>query len=128
MKEADGDVSLLKGIPDKVVDVYKNSFDRDQMMLIKANAEKQKWTDQGISFNVYNKYSSLKFLSDIYIAANEQVLKSTYYLRNLPASKTQKVTLSKPQEPTESEIAEFQEKLNRAKAAAESGQNCEMCE
>ena len=128
LKEADGDVSLLKGIPDKVVDVYKNSFDRDQMMLIKANAEKQKWTDQGISFNVYNKYSSLKFLSDIYIFANEQGLKSTYYLRNLPASKTQKVTLNKPQEPTESEIAEFQEKLNRAKAAAESGQNCEMCE
>ena len=52
-------------------------------------------------------------------------LKSTYYLRNQAASKIQKVTEANADEQA---IKEFQEKISMAKAAAEAGESCEMCE
>jgi len=60
--------------------------------LIQCNAARQKWIDQGISFNLYNKNTSLKYLNDIYMAAWEAGLKTTYYLRNRGASKVEKST------------------------------------
>ena len=91
VKEADGDVSLLNGsLPDWIKEKYKTAFDRDIFKLIECNAVRQKWIDQGISFNLYNKSTSLKYLNDIYMAAWEAGLKTTYYLRNRGASKVEK--------------------------------------
>jgi len=91
IKEADGDVSLLNGaLPDWIKDKYKTAFDRDMFQLIKSNAVRQKWIDQGISFNLYNNGTSLKYLNDIYMACWEAGLKTTYYLRNRGASKVEK--------------------------------------
>lgn len=70
---------------------YKTAFECDQVGLIKVNAERQKWVDQAISFNLYNKETSLKYLNDIYIAAWKSGLKTTYYLRNKRASNTEKM-------------------------------------
>ncbi len=91
VKEVDGDVSLLD-IPNKYKEKYKTAFDRDMFKLIDCNAARQKWIDQGISFNLYNKSTSLKYLNDIYMAAWEAGLKTTYYLRNRGASKVEKST------------------------------------
>tara|TARA_R100001129_G_scaffold75077_2_gene51306 strand:- start:4009 stop:6438 length:2430 start_codon:yes stop_codon:yes gene_type:complete len=91
VKEVDGDVSLLD-IPDKYKEKYKTAFDRDMFKLIDCNAARQKWIDQGVSFNLYNKSTSLKYLNDIYMAAWEAGLKTTYYLRNRGASKVEKST------------------------------------
>ena len=91
VKEADGDVTLLD-IPEKYKEKYKTAFDRDMFKLIQCNAARQKWIDQGISFNLYNKNTSLKYLNDIYMTAWEAGLKTTYYLRNRGASKVEKST------------------------------------
>ena len=91
VKEVDGDVSLLD-IPDKYKEKYKTAFDRDMFKLIDCNAARQKWIDQRVSFNLYNKSTSLKYLNDIYMAAWEVGLKTTYYLRNRGASKVEKST------------------------------------
>ena len=91
VKEVDGDVTLLD-IPEKYIEKYKTAFDRDMFKLIQCNAARQKWIDQGISFNLYNKETSLKYLNDIYMAAWEAGLKTTYYLRNRGASKVEKST------------------------------------
>ena len=91
VKEADGDVSLLSSsLPDWIKEKYKTAFDRDMFKLIEATAVRQKWIDQGISFNLYNKTTSLKYLNDIYMAAWQAGLKTTYYLRNRGASKVEK--------------------------------------
>ena len=124
LKQADGDVSLLN-IPDDLKAIYKTAFDRDQEKLIEATAARQKWIDQGISFNLYNGKTSLKFLNDIYLHSADCGLKSTYYLRNQAASKIQKVT---DPNSDEQKIKDFEEKLKIAKAAAEAGESCEMCE
>ena len=93
MKEVDGDIALLNGmLPAWIKNKYKTAFDRDMFTLIKCNGVRQKWIDQGISFNLYNKTTSLKYLNDIYMAAWEEGLKTTYYLRNRGASKVEKST------------------------------------
>lgn len=93
IKSVDGDLSLLNGdIPQRLKDKYKTAFDRDMFKLIECNAARQKWMDQSISFNLYNKSTSLKYLNDLYMACWEAGLKTTYYLRNRAASKVEKST------------------------------------
>lgn len=124
VKQADGDILLLN-IPEDLKNIYKTAFDRDQEKLIEATAARQKWIDQGISFNLYNNKTSLKFLNNIYLHSANEGLKSTYYLRNKAASKIQKVT----SETSEAQkLKEFKETLATAKAAAEAGEACEMCQ
>ena len=93
IKDADGDLSLLNGsIPQNLKEKYKTAFDRDMFKLIECNSVRQKWIDQAVSFNLYNKTTSLKYLNDIYVACWKAGLKTTYYLRNRAASKVEKST------------------------------------
>lgn len=119
VKSADGDLSLLNGsIPQEIKDKYKTAFDRDMFQLIKANASRQKWLDQSISFNLYNSGTSLKYLNDIYMECWEHGLKTTYYLRNRAASKVEKSTTSDSQsEPSACSIE-----------AMRNGEICESCQ
>ena len=92
-------------IPDKYKEKYKTAFDRDMFKLIECNSVRQKWIDQGISFNLYNKGTSLKYLNDIYMMAWEKGLKTTYYLRNRAASKVEKSTTDKKEYTEEEAVA-----------------------
>ena len=93
IKSIDGDLSLANGnIPEDIKEKYKTAFDRDMLKLIKCNSVRQKWIDQAVSFNLYNKGTSLKYLNDIYMSCWELGLKTTYYLRNRAASKIEKST------------------------------------
>lgn len=97
IKSIDGDLSLANGnIPDDLKEKYKTAFDRDMFKLIESTAVRQKWVDQAISFNLYNKSTSLKYLNDIYMACWESGLKTTYYLRNRAASKIEKSDQEQP--------------------------------
>ena len=69
VKSVDGDLSLLNGdIPVELKEKYKTAFDRDMFKLIECNAVRQKWIDQAVSFNLYNKSTSLKYLNDVYMS------------------------------------------------------------
>ena len=154
--EADGNVTVLN-IPDKYKELFKPAKERDQFKLIEVNAARQKWIDQGISFNLYTGGAasmtqsgspSMAFLNNIYMHANKYGLKSTYYLRNVAASKVQKVAGKRTEvQKPEFNIAELQEKLMDGKElteeeyayynekaaacsieAAANGEACEMCQ
>ena len=73
---------------------FKSAFDIDSHILISAAAERQKWIDMGQSFNLYNKGTSLKYLNDMYLDCWEQGLKTTYYLRSMAATNTEKATIN----------------------------------
>ncbi|MBL69592.1 MAG: ribonucleoside-diphosphate reductase subunit alpha [Verrucomicrobiales bacterium] len=118
IKSVDGDLSLLNGeIPTWIKDKYKTVFDRDMFKLIECNATRQKWMDQSISFNLYNKGTSLKYLNDIYVKCWESGLKTTYYLRNRAASKIEKATSDGGPEATTCSIE-----------AMKNGETCESCQ
>ena len=85
--------------------------------LIESTASRQKWVDQAISFNLYNKSTSLKYLNDIYMACWEAGLKTTYYLRNRAASKVEKSNKETEKEPSSCSIE-----------AMKKGESCESCQ
>lgn len=117
IKSVDGDLSLLNGeIPQSIKDKYKTAFDRDMFKLIDANAVRQKWMDQSISFNLYNSGTSLKYLNDIYMYCWESGLKTTYYLRNRAASKVEKST------------SNLSPESSCSIEAAKNGETCESCQ
>ena len=120
IKQADGDLSLLNGsIPEDLKEKYKTAFDRDIFKLIEANSARQKWMDQSISFNLYNKSTSLKYLNDIYMYCWEKGLKTTYYLRNRAATKVEKSTTEdkKGEQPSACSLE-----------AMQNGGTCESCQ
>jgi ribonucleoside-diphosphate reductase alpha chain len=121
IKSVDGDLSLLGDqVPENLKQKYKTAFDRDMLKLIQSNSVRQKWIDQAISFNLYNKSTSLKYLNDIYMACWKAGLKTTYYLRNRAASKVEKSntdTEEKVEEPTACSIE-----------AMKNGGACESCQ
>jgi len=122
VKDADGDLSVLNGdIPDWIKLKYKTAFDRDMFKLIQCNAVRQKWIDQAISFNLYNKETSLKYLNDIYMSCWEAGLKTTYYLRNRAASKIEKSTSTETNQSKEEPSACSIE-------AMKNGESCESCQ
>lgn len=131
IKQNDGTIQSLD-VPEKLKQMYKTCFERDMFKLIECNSRRQKWVDQGISFNIYNNSTSLKYLNDIYIACNRLGYKGTYYLRNMPASKIQNVTndpsINKTNEVSDQDLKAFRDKLEAAKTAALNGEQCEMCE
>jgi ribonucleoside-diphosphate reductase alpha chain len=119
IKSVDGDLSLLNGfIPEEIKEKYKTAFDRDMFKLIECNAVRQKWIDQSVSFNLYNKSTSLKYLNDIYMACWESGLKTTYYLRNRAATKVEKSTSPESYPPPSSCSIE----------AMKNGEECESCQ
>jgi len=120
VKSADGDLSLLNGeIPQWIKEKYKTAFDRDMFKLIECNARRQKWIDQSISFNLYNKSTSLKYLNDIYMSCWEAGLKTTYYLRNRAATKIEKSI---------EDDGETKEQSACSIEAMRSGEECESCQ
>lgn len=120
IKDADGDLSVLNGeVPEWIKSKYKTAFDRDMFKLIECNAARQKWIDQAISFNLYNKGTSLKYLNDMYMACWEAGLKTTYYLRNRAASKVEKSTGDSENE-TEASACSIE--------AMKNGGTCESCQ
>ena len=137
VKSVDGDLSLLNGeIPQEIKSKYMTAFDRDMFKLIECNAVRQKWMDQSISFNLYNKSTSLKYLNDIYMACWEAGLKTTYYLRNRAATKIEKSTAEAAEHNTseESSLSDLYQKsstfVNEACSidAMKNGGECESCQ
>nr|MCH9705500.1 ribonucleoside-diphosphate reductase subunit alpha [Pseudomonadota bacterium] len=60
--------------------------------LIECASRRQKWIDQAQSLNLYTATVSGKVLNDMYQLAWRRGLKTTYYLRTLAATSTEKYT------------------------------------
>ncbi|PYZ99067.1 ribonucleoside-diphosphate reductase subunit alpha [Alteribacter lacisalsi] len=62
---------------------YKRAHDIDQHWSIRQNGARQRWVDQGISFNLYVKNTiQAKELLGLHLAAWKEGLKTTYYVRS----------------------------------------------
>lgn len=87
---ADGSIQSFEDIPKSIRDIYKTAFEIDTRYIIKAGARRQKWIDQAQSLNLYVNNPTGKFLDEIYKLAFDLSLKSTYYLRSLGATNSEK--------------------------------------
>lgn len=79
-----GDLEDIDGIPESIKRIYKTSFATAPAAFVEVAARAQKWVDQAISRNMYLSSRDISDVMDIYSAAWEKGLKTTYYLHMKP--------------------------------------------
>lgn len=92
LKYFDGSVKKINRIPEDLREIYATAFEIDPSWLIKAASRRQKWIDQAQSLNIYIANASGKYLDETYKLAWLYGLKTTYYLRTMGATNTEKST------------------------------------
>lgn len=88
-----GDIQNIAAIPDSVKAVYKTSFQLSPYAFLEVAARAQKWIDQSISRNMYLETRDLGDMMDIYFAAWERGVKTTYYLHMKPRHTAEQSTV-----------------------------------
>ena len=88
-----GDIQNIDAIPDNVKATYKTSFQLSPYAFIEVAARAQKWIDQAISRNMYLETRDLGDMMDIYFAAWERGVKTTYYLHMKPRHTAEQSTV-----------------------------------
>ena len=94
LKYFDGSVQRIDRVPQNIKDIYKCAFEIDAKRLIDAGSRRQKWIDQAQSLNLYMSQPSGKKLDELYKHAWLSGLKTTYYLRTIGATHTEKTTIT----------------------------------
>ena len=93
LKYYDGSLQHIDRIPGKIKARYATAFELDPKWLVESASRRQKWIDQAQSLNLYMAAPSGKRLDRLYRMAWLRGLKTTYYLRTLGASDTEKATI-----------------------------------
>ncbi|MCU1508439.1 MAG: ribonucleoside-diphosphate reductase subunit alpha [Glaciihabitans sp.] len=88
-----GDIQNIASIPDDVKATYKTSFQLSPYAFLEVAARAQKWIDQSISRNMYLETRDLGDMMDIYFAAWERGVKTTYYLHMKPRHTAEQSTV-----------------------------------
>ncbi len=94
LKYYDGSVQQIDRIPQHLKDLYANAFEVEPRWIVDAASRRQKWIDQAQSLNLYVAGADGKKLDIMYRMAWLRGLKTTYYLRSLAATSTEKSTIS----------------------------------
>jgi ribonucleoside-diphosphate reductase alpha chain len=87
-------VQEVERIPQDLKDLYKTAFQVEARWLIDAASRRQKWIDQAQSLNLYVDGANGSKLDKTYRMAWYRGLKTTYYLRALAATSTEKSTIN----------------------------------
>jgi ribonucleoside-diphosphate reductase alpha chain len=93
LKYYDGSLQAIERIPAEIKQRYATAFEVEPRWLVDAASRRQKWIDQAQSLNLYMAGASGKKLDITYRMAWLRGLKTTYYLRALSATSTEKSTV-----------------------------------
>ena len=93
LKYYEGSVQKIDRIPDHIKACYATAFEVEPRWLVDAASRRQKWLDQAQSLNLYIAGANGRKLDITYRMAWFRGLKTTYYLRALAASSTEKSTV-----------------------------------
>jgi ribonucleoside-diphosphate reductase alpha chain len=95
LKYYDGSLKAIDRVPENLKQLYATAFEVEPRWLVDAGARRQKWIDQAQSLNLYIAGASGKKLDVTYRMAWIRGLKTTYYLRALSATSTEKSTVDR---------------------------------
>ena len=93
LKYYEGSVQKIDRVPQDLKAMYATAFEVEPRWLVDAASRRQKWIDQAQSLNLYIAGASGKKLDVTYRMAWFRGLKTTYYLRALAATSTEKSTV-----------------------------------
>jgi len=94
LKLSNGSVQNIERIPKNIRDLFKTAFEMDPAYLVEAASRRAKWIDQSQSLNLYMAQASGKKLDKLYKLAWHKGLKTTYYLRSLGATDSEKSSIN----------------------------------
>lgn len=94
LKFYDGSLQQIPRIPQELKDLYATAFEVDARWIIESASRRQKWIDQAQSLNLYIAGANGKKLDTTYRMSWFKGLKTTYYLRALAATNTEKSTVT----------------------------------
>ena len=94
LKYYEGSVRKIDRVPDDIKHLYATAFEVEPRWLVDAASRRQKWIDQAQSLNLYIAGASGRKLDITYRMAWLRGLKTTYYLRALAATTTEKSTVA----------------------------------
>ena len=93
LKYYEGSVQKIDRVPEHIKQLYATAFEVEPRWLVDSASRRQKWIDQAQSLNLYVAGASGKKLDITYRMAWLRGLKTTYYLRALAATTTEKSTI-----------------------------------
>ena len=93
LKYYNGSIQNIERIPEDLKQRFSTAFEVEPSWLVEAGSRRQKWIDQSQSLNLYMAKPSGKKLDELYRLAWKRGLKTTYYLRSLGATNTEKSTI-----------------------------------
>ncbi|VUD52569.1 Ribonucleoside-diphosphate reductase 1 subunit alpha [Thalassocella blandensis] len=93
LKYYEGSLQKIDRIPADLKQLYSTAFEVEPRWIVDAASRRQKWIDQAQSLNLYIAGASGKKLDITYRMAWYRGLKTTYYLRALAATTTEKSTI-----------------------------------
>ncbi|MDO3386919.1 ribonucleoside-diphosphate reductase subunit alpha [Gilvimarinus sp. SDUM040013] len=94
LKYYEGSLQKIDRIPAAIKQLYATAFEVEPRWIVEAASRRQKWIDQAQSLNLYISGANGKKLDVTYRMAWFQGLKTTYYLRALAATSTEKSTIN----------------------------------
>ena len=93
LKYFEGSLTEISRIPDDIKTLFSTAFEVEPQYIVEAASRRQKWIDQAQSLNLYIGNANGKKLDLTYRMAWYSGLKTTYYLRSVAATTTEKSTI-----------------------------------
>jgi len=125
LKYFDGSVQPIARVPEDLKALYATAFEVEPKWIVEAASRRQKWIDQAQSLNLYIAGASGKKLDITYRMAWFRGLKTTYYLRSLAATATEKSTVESGRL---NAVAKAAPAAETAQACAIDDPDCEACQ
>ena len=100
LKQANGSIQDIPGIPKNLKDIYKTAWEISQKVILNMAADRGAYICQSQSLNLFIPEPTFGKLTSMHFYAWKQGLKTgMYYLRTKPASEAIKFTVEKQAEP-----------------------------
>ena len=93
LKYFEGSLTEISRIPDDIKKLFSTAFEVEPRYIVESASRRQKWIDQAQSLNLYIGNADGKKLDITYRMAWYSGLKTTYYLRSIAATSTEKSTV-----------------------------------
>ena len=93
LKYFEGSLSEISRIPNDIKKLFSTAFEVEPRYIVESASRRQKWIDQAQSLNLYIGNADGKKLDITYRMAWYSGLKTTYYLRSIAATSTEKSTV-----------------------------------
>jgi ribonucleoside-diphosphate reductase alpha chain len=94
LKYFEGSLTEISRIPEDIKKLFSTAFEVEPQYIVEAASRRQKWIDQAQSLNLYIGNANGKKLDLTYRMAWYSGLKTTYYLRSIAATTTEKSTIN----------------------------------